>query len=217
MPARRWRLVLADDHHLVLDALRTSLADRYDVVGVAQHARGILDEVERHHPDLLLLDLSLPERNGLELIPELRERSPRTRILVVTMMADRVIADRAIAAGASGFVPKDAGLAELELAITAVMRGGTFISDHVPQLSNRVSLVASHPALAALSPRQHEIILLITEGLTSAEIARKLGLTERTVGWHRTNIREKLGVDSPNGLVRFAVLLQPDRAGGEGA
>lgn len=207
MPARRWTIVIGDDHHLLVDALRKSLEVRYDVVAVAHTARGILDAVERHHPNLLLLDLSLPERNGLELIPDIRERSARTRIIVVTMMLDRVVAERALDAGAAAFVPKDAGLEELDRAIQAVVHGGTFVSDRVPQLSHKVSLDAAHPALASLSPRQHEIILLITEGITSAEIARRLGLSERTVAWHRTNIREKLGVDTALGLVRFAAML----------
>lgn len=204
----RWRLVLGDDHHLMAEALRSALSAKHKIVAVAHTASQILAAVQAHRPDLLLLDLSLPERNGLELIPDVRELAPATKIIVVTMHLDRILAETSLNAGASGFVPKDAGLKELDRAITAVMGGETFISSRVPNSTNRVSLRAAHAALAQLTPRQHEIVRMIADGRTSAEIARLLGLTESTIAFHRGNIRTTLGVDSERGLIRYALLTQ---------
>lgn len=209
-PAPRCRIVLGDDHHLMVEALRSALKARHTVVAVAHTATEIIAAVAEHQPDLLLLDLSLPERNGMEIIPDVLKAAPQVRIIVVTMHLDRVLADAALMAGAAGFVPKDAGLEELDRAITVVMRGASFISTRVPPSSNRMNLLAAHAALAQLTPRQHEIVRLIAEGLTSQEIADRLGIGERTITYHRSNIREKLGVDSSMGLMRYAVLLQLD-------
>lgn len=206
-----YTIVLGDDHHLMVEALQTALNKTHRVVAVAYTAAEILTAVRAHQPDVLLLDLSLPERNGLELIPEVRTLSPGTRIIIVTMHLDRLLADRALAEGASGFLPKDAGLEELEHTIDVVMSGATAISPRVPASTNRVTLMAAHAALAQLTPRQHEIIKLIAEGRTSQDIAAGLGLSERTIAFHRANIRAKLGVDSTLGLMRYTLLLQLDR------
>ncbi len=206
----RLTIVLGDDHHLVVEALRSALVKRHTVAAVAYTADEIIAAVREHQPDLLLIDLSLPERNGLEVIPDVRRAAPLTRIIVVTMHLDRVLAESCIAAGAMAFVPKDAGLEELEHAIDIVMRGLPFISPRVPTTTNRVTLLAAHTALALLTPRQHAIVKLIAEGRTSPEIAKALSISEATVAYHRTNIRSKLGVDSVVGLMRYAVLLQLD-------
>ncbi len=208
LAAPRWRIVIGDDHHLMAESLRSALADTQEVVALASTAGEILDAVRRHQPDLVLLDLSLPDRNGLELMPEILESSPSVRILVVTMHVDRALADACVHAGARGFVPKDAGLEELSHAIRLVMSGATFISRRVPTACNRVHLRATHAALSLLTPRQHEILGLVAEGRTSAEIGAELGLSDRTVSYHRTNIRAKLGVDSERGLIRYALLLR---------
>ncbi|MCC7002582.1 MAG: hypothetical protein IT357_10545, partial [Gemmatimonadaceae bacterium] len=99
-------------------------------------------------------------------------------------------------------------------AIQTVLRGESYISTRVPSSSNRVAMDATHAALAALTPRQHEIIRFVADGLTSTEIAKRLGLSERTVAFHRTNIRTKLGIESEGGLLRYALLL---RLNGDGA
>jgi two-component system NarL family response regulator len=208
MSESRLRLVLGDDHHLMVEALRTALSVKYDVVAIGYTAEEIVAAVRTQQPDLLLLDLSLPGRNGLELIPELLAHSSHTRIIVVTMHLDRLIAESSLRKGAHGFVPKDAGLEELDRAIQTVWRGESYISTRVPPSTNRVAMDATHAALAALTPRQHEIIRMVADGLTSTEIAKRLGLSERTVAFHRTNIRAKLGIESDGGLLRYALLLR---------
>jgi DNA-binding NarL/FixJ family response regulator len=99
-------------------------------------------------------------------------------------------------------------LEELDRAIQTVWRGESYISTRVPPSTNRVAMDATHAALAALTPRQHEIIRMVADGLTSTEIAKRLGLSERTVAFHRTNIRAKLGIESDGGLLRYALLLR---------
>ncbi len=193
---------------MMVEALRGVLARDHEIVGVAHSAEAILRAVAHTEADVLLLDLSLPGKNGLELMPDIGRLAPTLRIIVVTMHLDRVVAETALRAGASGFVPKDADLSELARAIAAVMAGGTYMSSRVPPSSNRMALKADHAGLAQLTPRQHEIIGLIADGRTSAEIAQQLGLSERTVAFHRTNIRAKLGVDSEHGLVRYALLMR---------
>lgn len=209
--AVRLRLVLGDDHHLMVDALRQALQKAHDVVAVAHDPAGIVAAVRMHRPDVLLLDLGLPGKSGIDLIPEVREASPETRIIVVTMHLDRVLAERALAAGAMAFVPKDAGIDELHKALGVVMHDATFVSPRVPATTTtRVSVLAAQQALAQLTPRQHEIVKLIAQGESSASIAKALGLSERTIAFHRANIKEALGVDSTLDLMRYAVLLQLD-------
>lgn len=210
MTSGRLTIVLGDDHHLVVEALRSALNKKHSIVAVAYAADEIIAAAGAHQPDLLLLDLSLPERNGLEIIPDVRRAAPLTRIIIVTMHLDRVLAESCLAAGAMAFVPKDANLEELDEAIHLVMRGLPFISPRVPATTNRVTLLAAHSALALLTPRQHEIVRLIAEGRTSPEIAKQLAISESTIAYHRGNIRSKLGVDSVMGLMRYAVLLQLD-------
>ncbi len=204
----RFRIAIADDHHLVVEGLRAALSKTHEIVAVAYEGAEVIAVVSRHAPDVLLLDLSLPDRNGLELIPQILQRSPSTRIVIVTMHLDRVLAESAFRAGAKGFVPKDSGMDEVEAAITTVMAGQRYLSPRVPPVTNRMSLDAKHPALGRLTPRQHNILELIGDGMTSAEIGRRLGLAERTIAFHRTNIRNRLGVDSEHGLMRFALMLR---------
>lgn len=204
----RPRLIIADDHHLMVEALRSALSEDYEIVAVAYDAGEVLDRVATIAADCLLLDLSLPGQNGLELLPHIQRIAPALPVIVVTMHLDRAVADTAMQGGARGFVPKDSGLEELEDAITTVLGGGVHFSPRLPQTSNRTALRAAHAGLAQLTPRQHEIVRLIAEGRTSPEIAKWLGLSQRTVAFHRTNIRTKLGIDSERGLLRFALLTR---------
>ncbi|OYV62988.1 MAG: hypothetical protein B7Z72_14605 [Gemmatimonadetes bacterium 21-71-4] len=159
-------------------------------------------------PDGLLLDLSLPGRSGLELLPDIHALQPELRVLVLTMHVDRILAEAALAAGATGFVPKDAGMEELERALEAVLAGKRFLSDRVPKVTHRVGLDAMHASLARLTPRQQTIMRLNGKGKTSGEIGAKLGLTESTITFHRQRIRRLLGLASEWELVRHSILIQ---------
>ena len=204
----RARLILADDHHLLVESLRTTLSQAFDVVAVAHDGEALLALLPGTEADGLLLDMSLPGRSGLELIPAVRRHQPGLKILVVTMHVDRALADAALQSGADGFIPKDSGLDELTEAIQAVLAGRRFLSPRIPPRTQSLGMAAAHPGLSKLTPRQQEIVQLIGDGKTTAEIAAILGLSQRTVGFHRSNIRKTLGIDSELGLARQAVLYR---------
>jgi DNA-binding NarL/FixJ family response regulator len=203
----RARLFIADDHHLLVQALRTLLESHFHIAGVALSGDELLRQLPAARADALLLDLQMPGRSGLDLLPELTRAWPQLRILIVTMYVDRVLADAALAAGAHGFVPKDSPVEELVVALNEVLAGRRYVSPAVPRVSNRVAMGAQHLGLARLTPRQQEIVKLIGAGRTTSEIADRLGLSAHTVSFHRKNIRRTLGIDTDWGLVRYAILV----------
>ena len=213
---RRTQILIADDHPLVSQGLRAILRPNCDVVGVVQDGRDVPDAVRAKKPDLLLLDLSMPHRNGLDLLPDLVKSFPNLKVLIVTMHVDRAMADAAMVAGAHGFVPKEASAEELNDAITQVMQGKRYISPKIPRHTQRDGSAIEDPALDRLTPRHKQILKLIGEGKTSQQIADSLGLSHRTIEFHRASIRRVLGVTNEVGLLRYAVMLQ-GREGGVGS
>lgn len=213
---RRALVLICDDHPLVSHGLRSLLAPGFTAVGVVSDGREVIGEIARTRPDILLLDLSMPHRNGLELIPEIRAAFPAVKILVVTMHVDRALADLALQGGAHGFIPKEASAEELNGAIEAVLAGRTLISARVPKRSFRDGAAVDHPALDRLTPRHHQILRLIGDGKSTSEIGAELGVSPRTVEFHRASIRKSLGIASETGLMRFAILLRLNAVGGDG-
>lgn len=213
---RRALVLICDDHPLVSHGLRSLLAPTFVAVGVVSDGREVIGEIARTRPDILLLDLSMPHRNGLELIPEIRAAFPAVKILVVTMHVDRALADLALQGGAHGFIPKEASAEELNGAIEAVLAGRTLISPRVPKRSFRDGAAVDHPALDRLTPRHHQILRLIGDGKSTSEIGAELGVSPRTVEFHRASIRKSLGIASETGLMRFAILLRLNAVGSEG-
>ncbi len=208
MSRNRGRLVIVDDHRLVAEGMGSILGRHFDVVGVADSASALRELLRTREADCLLLDLTMPGMNGLELILEIRASHPAMRILVVTMHLDRGLADASLDAGAHGFVPKDSSNDELEKAIHAVLSGQRYTSPRVPTATDRVALRATHSAAACLTPRQQQILHLIADGKTTDEIAAALGVTSYTVTYHRANLRRVLGIRNEQGLLRFAVLVR---------
>ena len=192
--ARPARLLLVDDHHLMLDGLRQLLEGEYEIVGMLCTGGEVAEACRRLAPDVVLLDLSLPDRSGLEVIGDLQATSPSVKILMVTMHVDRVLAEASIQAGAHGFVPKDAHLDELRLAIREVLAGREFVSSRVPHSGPR--LAPDHPAfqLERLTPRQREIVRLLGEGKSTHAIA------------------DALGIDTEWGLMRYAMVVRMSEA-----
>lgn len=208
----RARLVLVDDHGLMLEGLRAALQDSYDVVALVGSGAEGVRAVRKHHPDLVLLDLSLPDQSGLEVIQELHGIAARVKILVVTMHRDRVLADAAIQSGAQGFVPKDADVPELRHAVSEVLAGNIYVSPLVPQRLSYRSTDKLQFALSQLTPTQQRIIRLIGEGRSSASIARRLHLTKATITFHRVRIRQALGLKDEWALLRHAILIRLSEA-----
>lgn len=205
---RRAAVLIADDHPLVSQGLRALLRPNFVVVGVVNDGREVQAIAEQTKPDIILLDMSMPHRNGLELIPELIAAFPAMKILVVTMHVDRALADLALQAGAHGFIPKESSAEELNEAIQAVLEGQRYISPKIPRRSFRDGSAMVHPGLDRLTPRHLQILRMIGDGKDTQEIADAVGLSPRTVEFHRSSIRKALGVTSEWALMRFAIMLR---------
>jgi DNA-binding NarL/FixJ family response regulator len=199
--------VIADDHRLLVQGLQKMLGRRFDIVGVAYAGDELLELLRTTPADCLLLDLSFPGRSGLDVLPDIQALQPDLRIVVLTMHVDRILAEAAFAAGALGFVPKDSGMEEVERALAEALAGRRYLSPRVPKFTHGVGLDATHLSLSRLTPRQQEILRLLGQGKTSAEIGDSLGLSENTITFHRARIRKILGLSSEWEMARFAILL----------
>lgn len=193
-----FRVVIADDHTLVrqsvLKAVRSE--DDVEVVGEAGDGPGALAAVEEHDPDLLVVDIAMPGMDGLAVAEQLRREKPKLRVVFLSMHDDDGSLQRAVALGAAGFVSKSASIEELQEAIRAVRDGGSYLSSNVA--SRVMDLAAGRtPATAlGLTPREREILELLTAGNRPTEIGTTLFLSVKTVKNHLTSIYSKLGVET---------------------
>lgn len=198
---------VVDDHALMRDGLRAVLEDAgHRVVGEAEHPTPALADLQRLLPAVLLLDLNLGERSGLELLEQVQQRKLPVRTIVLTMSAQaRHVAD-ALRLGAVGYVLKGAPASEVLRAIDAVLAGRRYLGPEAAELAVQ-GLTASPDAsaLASLSVREQQVLLLVVRGHTSAAIAEALNLSPKTVDSYRSRLMTKLGVDDLTGLVRLAI------------
>ena len=203
------RVLLVDDHALVRAGIRAliSMIEGVEVVGEAGDGDEALRLVEKLHPDLVLLDITLPGMNGLTVLSEITARFPDVRVIMLTMHEAREYAIQALRGGAAGFIPKSAASAELTQAIHTVMRGKTYVSSETAQDGTLLTERAAREQelLEKLTPRQREILVLIAEGKSMKQIARALDISIKTVESHRAQLTERLGIHDVAGLVRFAI------------
>lgn len=205
--SRKPRLLLVDDHQLVLEGLRLELQEEFDIVGTLAQGIAVAAACCRLGPDLLLLDLSLPDRSGLEVIDEVLVERPTMAILVVTMHRDRVLADAVLQAGAAGFIPKDASVDELRRAIRAVLAGGRYVSPLVTEAADPYPDGLSFD-LGRLTQRQQQVVRLLGDGKSTARIAEELQVSPNTITFHRVRIRKALGIGTEWGLMRYALVVR---------
>jgi len=209
------RVLLADDHVLMRAGI-TALLQRIPdltVVAEADDGRAALQLIATHHPDIAMLDISMPELNGLEVAERVAREFPAVRVIILSMHATSDYVLRAMRVGASGYLLKGARLAELELAITSVARGETYLSPaaakHViggyRDQASGAAPAADAQAPERLTARQREILQLIAEGRTTKEIAQMLTLSAKTVEMHRAQLMERLDIHDVAGLVRYAL------------
>jgi DNA-binding NarL/FixJ family response regulator len=204
------RIVVAEDHALVRAGI-CSLLEKLpgvEVVGEAADGREALELLKTQAPHVALLDISMPGMNGLEAAARAARRFPATRVILLSMHANEEYVHRALKAGVAGYLLKDSGTAELELAVRAVARGETFLSPAISKqvISDYVRRTgAETTSLEALTPRQREILQLIAEGHTTKEIAKKLDLGVKTVETHRAALMTRLDIHDVAGLVRYAI------------
>jgi len=188
--------------------LKSLLAAEFDLVGVVEDGRAMVEAARTLRPDVIVADITMPHLNGIDALLQLKKEDPGIRVVFLTMHRDVAYARRALEAGASGYVLKHAAVAELTLAVYAALEGRTFIS---PALARGVlDAVRSGPSdggdpVATLPLRQREILQLLAEGLTAKEIASKLDISARTVEFHKYRMMESLGVNSGAELIHFAI------------
>lgn len=201
------RIVIADDHGVVRAGLRLLLdADPdFEVVAEAADVDGALRAVLGHKPDVLVLDLNMPgEQTSLDALPQVAERSPGTRTVILTMQEDPEYARRALRAGALGYVLKEAADSELVEAVRRAAADGTYLN---PALGARLATIPEHPDGPPddMSAREVEVLRLIALGFTNTEVGEQLFLSVRTVETHRAHVQQKLGLSSRAELVRYAL------------
>ena len=196
-------LYVVEDHPVVREGLRMLLEAAGDlrVVGAAARASAALDPLRRAPPDVVLLDLDLGDEDGLEWLPRILEAAPAARVLVLTGMREGGRDDAALALGARGFVRKDAQAEELLRAVRAVAAGGLWFDP--ARLAGGSGTAVADP-LAALTSRERDIVRLVGEGMRNEEVARRLGITEKTVRNHLTAVFDKVGVTGRLELAVFA-------------
>jgi two-component system response regulator NreC len=203
-PPETIRVVVADDHSLIRRSVRMLLDNEsdLDLIAEADDVTSAAHQVQGKHPNVLVLDLSMPGGSSIEAIGHLRERSPETQIVVMTMEESPVFAQRALAAGALGYVSKELADGELPRAVRAAAQGEQYVS---PPIASRLDALNRSLTEHKLTPREVEVLRLIALGHTSVEIARKLHLSPRTVETHRAHIHRKLGLATRAELVRYAL------------
>lgn len=204
--SRPIRIALADDHHLVREGLRLVLSrvEGFEVVGDAATQEDALELVDATNPDVLLLDLTFPDGDGLPLLRALRARHRDLRVVVLTMHRESETVRQALAAGAAGYVVKGARSSELVEAITAVSRGERYLHSSVTAaiVDDSIRWLSGG---GPMSLREREILSLIASGYPPAEVARMLGISVHTVRRHVANLSAKLGLRGTMALVRYAI------------
>ena len=205
----RIRVLFAEDHQLVREGLRSLMRDEHDIEIVGEAGDG-LDAVlmaESLRPDVVLMDVGLPGLNGIEAARRIRAARPEIPVMFLSMHDDAQTVDRALRAGARGYVLKGMGVAHVCQAIRTVHRGEIYLSPQVSEcvLQGYLSGSGEEEEEAPLTSREREVLQLVAEGYTAPQIARKLELSPRTVENHRARIMDKLGIGTIAGLVRYAI------------
>jgi two-component system response regulator NreC len=198
------RIVIADDHSVVRRGLRQVLEAEggFEIVAEAADIEGARRYVRGHTPDVLVLDLNMPEGSSLDSVPDIRADSPGTQIVVLTMQNEPAYARQALSSGVLGYVLKDAADEELVEAVRRAAAGDSYLN---PRLGARVAAEPPPGPPGGLSEREAEVLRMIALGHTNAEIAEQLYLSVRTVETHRSHIQQKLRLNSRADLVRFAL------------
>jgi len=202
------RVLVVDDHSVVREGIRHVLegGDGFQVVAEAANGAEALERVAGAHPDVVLLDLSMPGASGLDVVRQLRARHPDTRILILSVHDDREYVLESVRVGAHGYLRKDSSPADIRQAIRAVHAGDAFFSPPAARhLTAAVQDQAATDRLDDLTLREREILLRVARGRTNREAAAELGISVRTVETHRDSLMRKLGIHTVAGLTRFAL------------
>lgn len=204
----RPRVLLAEDHRIVAEGLKSLLATDFDLAGVVEDGRALIEAAHRLRPDVIVADISMPSLNGIEALEVLRRDGFDVPVVFLTMHRDVAYARRALEAGAAGYVLKHAAASELLQGLRAALEGGTFVS---PALAGKVfEAMKAGPAdapdpISRLTPRQREVLQLLVKGLSAKEIAVKVEISPRTVEFHKYQMMETLSAKTSAELIRLAI------------
>jgi len=206
------RVVLAEDHHLVRTGIRAILESVEDIqiVGEAEDGLEAIEIVARQHPDVLVLDIAMPRLNGIQTAERVRALYSGTNMLILSMYSEKSLVHQAFRSGVKGYLVKRSVKEELLLAVRAASRGKYYLSPEISTailddfLARKVDALPSTP-VDQLTPREHQVLQLITEGHTNISVAQNLKISVKTVEKHRANLIGKLGVQNIAGLVRVAI------------
>ena len=202
------RVLLADDHQIVLEGLKSLLAGEFDVVGSVQDGRALVDQAATLRPDVIVADISMPQLNGIEAARQIKKTDQNIKIVFLTMHPDATYAANAFEAGASGFVLKHSAPSELITAIHEAMKGQTYVTPLIAGDLIRTYQGGGSPEkdlFKKISPRQQEILQLLAEGKSAKEIASILDLSTRTVEFHKYRMMQQLNIKTSAELVQYAV------------
>lgn len=205
---KRIRILLADDHKIVLDGLRSLLEPQFELVGTVGDGRALVAAVEDLHPDVIVVDISMPLLNGIEAVRQIKKLDKQVKVVFLTMHPDVIFAIRAFEAGASGYVLKHSASSELLTAIHEAIKGRTYVT---PMIAGE--LVQAYKGgtyrqgeeAQQLTQRQREILQLLVEGKSAKEVANLLNISPRTVEFHKYNMMSKLNLKSVSALIQYAI------------
>jgi DNA-binding NarL/FixJ family response regulator len=205
------RIILADDHKIMREGLRALLAKQkeIEVIAEADSGRGVIELCSQLHPDVVVIDISMPDLNGIDAARQITRDAPDIKVIALSMHSDKKYVKEMLSAGASGYLLKDAAFEELGMAIATVLKNKTYLS---PQITDTVvkdyvneNVPQNSIASTALSSREREVLQLIAEGKSTRDIAAKLYVSVKTVETHRKQIMDKLGLNSIAELTKYAI------------
>jgi DNA-binding NarL/FixJ family response regulator len=201
------RVILADDHKILLEAFRKLLETHYEVVATVSDGRALLTAAATLKPDVILLDIGMPLLNGLEAARQLKNKLPAVRLIFLTMQEDPELAVEAMRAGASGYLLKTSASSELLLAMQEALKGKTYVTPRISQGMEKSFIrdPRGRQKAKSLTPRQCEVVQLLAEGKSMKEIADLLHVTPRTVAFHKYKTMEELALNSTAELIQFAI------------
>lgn len=204
------KVLVADDHKVVREGLRTLIEKQpgMEVIAEAENGRMALKLIKKLSPDIALMDIAMPDLNGIEATRQIVAEAPGTKVIALSMHSDRQFVTRMMSAGASGYLLKDCAFEEVARAIRSVMARQIYLSPKIVSIVVKAFLRRSEPSdsmLSVISPREREVLQLIAEGKTTKQIALRLHISAKTVDTHRRNIMDKLDIHSIAELTKYAI------------
>ncbi len=205
------RVIIADDHTIVREGLKTYLTEKnVNVIGIAKNGREAIDLAMAHEPDIIMMDISMPDLNGVEATATILKKVPDTKVIALSMHSDKKVIDNMFASGASGYVLKDAEFDDIYDAIIEVKKGNVYLTPSVARMygykrEHKFPDWESLPMSKEISSKERQVLQLVAEGEKSRTIAQKMGISHKTVESHRRNIMKKLHIFTIAGLTKFAV------------